>query len=48
MKKDFDVQAGEYRTRGSLEGTISKEGVLSLVMKYRPGTMPFEIVTEFR
>jgi OPA family sugar phosphate sensor protein UhpC-like MFS transporter len=48
MKKDFDVQAGEYRTRGSLEGTISREGVLSLVMKYRPGTMPFEIVTEFR
>ena len=48
MKKDFDVQAGEYRTRGSLEGTISKEDVLSFVMKYRPGTMPFEIVTEFR
>ena len=48
MKKDFDIQAGKYRTRGSLEGTISKDGTLSLVMKYRPGTMPFEIVTEFR
>ena len=48
MKKDFDIQAGNYRTRGSLEGTISKEGTLSFVMKYYPGTMPFEIVTEFR
>ena len=48
IKKDFDIQAGNYRTRGSLEGTISKDGTLSLVMKYRPGTMPFEIVTEFR
>ena len=44
----FDIQAGEYRTRGTLEGTISKEGTLSLVIKYYPGTMPFEIVTEFR
>ena len=43
MKKDFDIQAGNYRTRGSLEGTISKEGTLSLVIKYYPGTMPFEI-----
>lgn len=48
MKKDFDIQAGIYRTRGLLEGTISKEGTLSLVIKYYPGTMPFEIVTEFR
>jgi hypothetical protein len=47
-KENFDIQAGKYRTRGSLEGTISKDGTLSLVMKYRPGTMPFEIVTEFR
>jgi hypothetical protein len=47
-KENFDIQAGNYRTRGSLEGTISKDGTLSLVMKYRPGTMPFEIVTEFR
>ena len=47
-KDDFDIQAGKYRTRGSLEGTISKEGTHSFVMKYYPGTMPFEIVTEFR
>ena len=48
LKKEFDnVQAGTYNTRGSLEGTISKEGKLQLTMTYRPGTMPFDIVTEF-
>lgn len=47
-KVDFDIQAGIYRTRGSLEGTITKDGTLSFVMTYKPGTMPFEIVTEFR
>ena len=47
-KLDFDIQAGAYRTRGSVEGSVSKEGKLPFVMKYRPGTMPFEIITEFR
>lgn len=48
LKKDaFEVQAGEYTTRGSLYGEISKEGTLTLTLKYRPGTMPFEVVSRF-
>ena len=44
----FDIQAGEYRTRGTLFGEIAKDGALTLTLTYRPGTMPFDIVTEFR
>lgn len=44
----FDIQAGEYRTRGSLHGEVSKEGKLSFTITYRPGTMPFDIVSEFK
>lgn len=48
LKKDaFDVQAGEYRTRGSLYGELSSAGRLTLTLSYRPGTMPFEIVSKF-
>jgi hypothetical protein len=48
LKKDFDnVKAGAYNTRGTLQGTISKDGHLNLTMTYRPGTMPFDIITEF-
>ena len=48
LKKDFDnVKAGAYNTRGTLQGTISKDGHLHLTLTYRPGTMPFDIVTEF-
>lgn len=49
LRKDaFDVMAGEYQTRGSLQGEVSSEGIVSLVLTYRPGTMPFEIRSEFR
>ena len=49
LKKDaFDIQAGEYRTRGSLFGEIAKDGALTLTLTYRPGTMPFDIVSEFK
>ena len=49
LKKDaFDIQAGEYRTRGSLFGEITKDGALTLTLTYRPGTMPFDIVSEFK
>ena len=49
LRKQFDnVKAGAYNTRGTIEGTIGKDGKLSLVMNYRPGTMPFDIVTEFK
>lgn len=44
----FDIQAGEYRTRGSLFGEITKDGSLTLTLTYRPGTMPFDIVSEFK
>ena len=44
----FDIQAGEYRTRGSLFGEITKDGALTLTLTYRPGTMPFDIVSEFK
>lgn len=49
LRKDvFDVMAGEYQTRGSLHGEVSSDGIVSLVLTYRPGTMPFEIRSEFR
>ena len=44
----FDIQAGEYRTRGYLFGEITKDGALTLTLTYRPGTMPFDIVSEFK
>ena len=44
----FDIQAGEYRTRGTLFGEITKDGALNLTLTYRPGTMPFDIVSEFK
>ena len=44
----FDIQAGEYRTRGTLFGEITKDGALTLTLTYRPGTMPFDIVSEFK
>lgn len=47
-KEAFDIQAGEYRTRGSLFGEITKDGALTLTLAYRPGTMPFDIVSEYK
>ena len=47
-KEAFDIQAGEYRTRGSLFGEITKDGALTLTLTYRPGTMPFDIVSEYK
>ncbi len=46
-KEAFDIQAGDYRTRGSLQGELSAEGYLTLTLTYRPGTMPFDIVSVF-
>ncbi len=46
-KEAFDLQAGDYRTRGSLYGELSPTGRLSFTVRYKPGTMPFEIVSEF-
>lgn len=49
LKKDeFDIQAGEYRTRGSLYGELTKDGTLTFTITYRPGTMPFDIISEFK
>lgn len=49
LKADaFEVMAGKYLTRGSLQGTVSADGKLSLVLSYRPGSMPFEIRSEFK
>lgn len=48
FRKDaFEVQAGEYRTRGSLYGEFSSAGRLTITLRYRPGTMPFDIISEF-
>lgn len=46
-KEGFDVQAGEYRTRGTLQGELSRDGSLALTLRYRPGAMPFDIVSTF-
>ncbi len=46
-KEAFDIQAGEYRTRGALHGELTPSGRLTFTIRYRPGTMPFEIVSEF-
>ncbi len=46
-KEEFEVQAGAYRTRGTLHGELSRDGVLSLTLQYRPGAMPFDIVSAF-
>ncbi len=46
-KEAFDLQAGDYRTRGSLYGELSPTGRLTFTLRYKPGTMPFEIVSEF-
>lgn len=46
-KEGFEVQAGEYRTRGTLHGELSADGRLELTLRYRPGAMPFEIVSVF-
>lgn len=43
----FEVQAGAYRVRGSLHGELSASGRLTLTVSYRPGTMPFDVVSEF-
>lgn len=47
-KEEFDIQAGEYRTRGSLYGELTKNGTLTFTITYRPGTMPFDIISEFK
>lgn len=48
LRKDvFEVQAGEYTVRGSFSGQLSVDGHLAFSLCYRPGTMPFDVVSEF-
>lgn len=48
LKKDaFEVQAGQYLTRGELHGQLSPTGRLTLTICYRPGAMPFEVRSDF-
>ncbi|MCC8114789.1 MAG: hypothetical protein LIP03_12540 [Bacteroidales bacterium] len=42
----FECQAGDYYTTGSLEGVVSGDSI-SIVLKYRPGSMPFEVESTF-
>ena len=44
---EFEAQAGEYLTKGELEGKIDKNGEISFFMSYYPGSMPFEVNIEF-
>lgn len=48
LKKDaFELQAGQYLTRGELHGQLSPTGRLTLTICYRPGAMPFEVRSDF-
>lgn len=47
VRDDFSVQAGKYLTKGSLKGTFTAGGTVSMTMTYKPGSMPFEVVSEF-
>lgn len=48
FRKDMiEVQAGEYTVRGSLQGELSSAGHLTLALRYKPGAMPFEVLSEF-
>jgi len=44
---DFRCIAGKYETTGSLTGTISTGGELTLTLNYKPGSMPFEVNSVF-
>ena len=46
-KDKFEVQAGEYTVRGSLQGELSSAGSLTFALHYKPGAMPFEVQSEF-
>lgn len=41
FKDNFEVEAGSYLTRGSLQGTFGADGSVTMTMDYKPGTMPF-------
>lgn len=44
--EEFECMAGKYLTSGSLEGSII-DGVLDFTIKYKPGSMPFEVKSQF-
>ncbi len=45
--KSFDCMAGRYEIiGGTLSGTI-KSGKLELTLNYKPGSMPFPVVSTF-
>ena len=44
--ESFECMAGKYLTLGSLEGII-KDGTLDFTILYKPGSMPFEVKSQF-
>ncbi|TGX82445.1 hypothetical protein E5358_06650 [Palleniella muris] len=43
-KPEFECQAGDFKTTGSLEGTL-ENGTFTLTLLYTPGTMPLKVKT---
>ena len=43
----FECQAGQFHTTGTLSGTLSPDGTLDLTLTYKPGSMPFEVKSTF-
>ena len=41
FRENFEVEAGSYLVQGSLQGTFSATGGITMIMDYKPGTMPF-------
>lgn len=41
-KENFECQAGDFLTTGSLTGEL-KNGILTLTLLYKPGSMPFDV-----
>lgn len=47
-RDNFQVQSGQYLTKGSLKGTYGADGTVEMTISYKPGTMPFEIISQFQ
>ena len=45
-KHDFECQAGDFATKGTVEGTLTN-GKLTLTIIYKPGTMPMDVQSVF-
>lgn len=46
FKDDFEVMAGRFNTKGTLQGTFSADGGVTMTMDYKPGSMPFTCHSE--